>query len=222
MNRRNFLILPPLAAPVLLRTPLFAAAPSLPMPQQRISCFGRQWQVHEATDWKIENTAGTEVLSLNVPRPQEANPRAPIQYALLEQEPAGCFTLDVEVKGFAASTSLIVVYAWKDPLHFDYVHLSTDAAKTQPVHNGVFHVYGGDRVRISSDEGPASLADALRWTPVRIVYDASKGLVETWIDGRKHPSLRAADFSLGAGRVGLGSFFNTGSFRKFELQPGAC
>ena len=59
----------------------------------------------------------------------------------------------------------IIVYAWKDPLHFDYVHLSTDAAQEQPVHNGVFHVYGGDRVRISTDEGPRSLADALGGLP---------------------------------------------------------
>ena len=222
MNRRMFLSLPPLTAPLLLRVPLFAAAPSLPMPRQRIDCFGRHWLVQEAAEWKTEAAAGGEVLQLSVARPQEANPRAPVQYALLEHEPAGCFTLDVEVQGAAASASLIVVYAWKDPLHFNYVHLSTDSAREQPVHNGVFHVYGGDRVRISNDEGPRSLADALKWTPVRIVYDASRGLVETSIDGRKNPSLRAADFSLGAGRIGLGSFFNTGSFRKFELRAGAC
>ena len=222
MNRRMFLTLPPLAAPLLLRAPLFAAGPSLPLPRQRIDCFGRHWLVQAAAEWKTESAAGGEVLQLSVARPQEANPRAPVQYALLEQEPAGCFTLDVEVQGSAASTSLIIVYAWKDPLHFNYVHLSTDTAQEQPVHNGVFHVYGGARVRISNDEGPRSLADALKWTPVRIVYNASKGLVETSIDGRKNPSLRAADFSLGAGRIGLGSFFNTGSFRKFELRPGAC
>ena len=222
MNRRMFLSLPPLTAPLLLRVPLFAAAPSLPMPRQRIDCFGRHWRGQEAAEWKSEPAAGGEVLRLSVARPQEANPRAPVQYALLEHEPAGCFTLDVEVQGAAASASLIVVYAWKDPLHFNYVHLSTDSAREQPVHNGVFHVYGGDRVRISNDEGPRSLADALKWTPVRIVYDASRGLVETSIDGRKNPSLRAADFSLGAGRIGLGSFFNTGSFRKFELRAGAC
>jgi len=126
MNRRMFLTLPPLAAPLLLRAPLFAAGPSLPLPRQRIDCFGRHWLVQAAAEWKTESAAGGEVLQLSVARPQEANPRAPVQYALLEQEPAGCFTLDVEVQGSAASTSLIIVYAWKDPLHFNYVHLSTD------------------------------------------------------------------------------------------------
>ena len=101
MNRRMFLTLPPLAAPLLLRAPLFAAGPSLPLPRQRIDCFGRHWLVQAAAEWKTESAAGGEVLQLSVARPQEANPRAPVQYALLEQEPAGCFTLDVEVQGSA-------------------------------------------------------------------------------------------------------------------------
>jgi hypothetical protein len=144
--------------------------------------------VATAADWKTETAADGEVLHLNVPRPQEANPRAPVQYALLETEPLACFTLDVEVKSDIESVSLIVVYAWKDPLHFNYVHLSTDAARQQPVHNGVFHVYGGDRVRISNDEGPCALAHPTAWTHVRIVYDSPKHLVETWINGEINPS----------------------------------
>jgi len=222
MDRRTFLTLPPLAAPLLFAPRARGAEPSLPMQKQRLECFGKRWLVHEASEWRAGKGPDGEVLELKTARPQEANPRAPVQYALLDEEPAGCFTLDLEVKGGAAVSSLIIVYAWRDPTHFNYVHLSTDAARKQPVHNGVFHVYGGDRVRISNEEGPASFADALKWTPVRIVYNASTGLVETWIGGQKHPALRAADFSLGAGRIGLGSFFNTASFRRFALRRGAC
>jgi hypothetical protein len=211
----------PVVAPLGSQANLFAA-PSLPPHNERIRGFGHNWLVPTAADWKTETGADGEVLHLNVPRPQEANPRAPVQYALLEAKPVGCFTLDVEVKSDIESVSLIIVYAWKDPLHFDYVHLSTEDARKQPVHNGVFHVYGGDRVRISSDEGPCALAHPTAWTHVHIVYDSSKHLVETSINGEINPSLRAVDFSLGAGSIGLGSFFNTGSFRKFAMQPGAC
>lgn len=199
-----------------------SAAPTLPPHDERIRCFGHSWLVRTAADWKTETADGGDVLHLNVPRPQEANPRAPVQYALLETEPLGCFTLDVEVRSDIESVSLIVVYAWKDPIHFDYVHLSTDPARKQPVHNGVFHVYGGDRVRISNDDGVAALAPSTKWTSVHIAYDASTHLLETWIDHELNPSLRAADFSLGAGAIGLGSFFDKGSFRKFSLKPGAC
>jgi hypothetical protein len=211
----------PIAAPSFLPGRL-SAAPSLPTHNERIRCFGRDWLVTTAADWKTEVAADGEVLRLNVPRPQEANPRAPVQYALLDTDPLGCFTMDVDVRSDIESVSLIIVYAWKDPLHFNYVHLSTDAARQQPVHNGVFHVYGGDRVRISNDEGPCALAHPAAWTHVHIVYDSLKHLVETGINGEINPSLRAADFSLGAGSIGLGSFFNTGSFRKFVLRPGVC
>jgi len=226
MQRRTlFKTLAAFAAPLAAVPSLpgkLTAAPGLPSHDERIRCFGQTWLVPTAADWKAESTPQGDVLHLNVPRPQEANPRAPVQYALLESQPSGCFTLDVEVNSDIESTSLIIVYAWKDPIHFDYVHLSTDTARKQPVHNGIFHVYGGDRVRISNDEGVAALAPATKWTGVRIVYDASTHLVETWIDGQLNPSLRAVDFSLGAGAIGLGSFFNTGNFRKFSLKPGVC
>jgi hypothetical protein len=208
------------AAPALPRA--FAAQPALPMPAEHIRCFGKSWLVHSASEWDCDATGGSDVLNLLTARPQEANPRAPIQYALLESPAPPCFTLDLEVRSEFASASLIVVYAWKDPLHFNYVHLSTDTARKQPVHNGVFHVYGGDRVRISSDEGPAALAPATTWTKVRLAYDSSTHLVETWIDGQLNASLRGVDFSLGAGSVGLGSFFNTGSFQGFNLKSAPC
>ena len=222
MQRRSLLKAIPALAVTPVLTGKLSAAPSLPPHNERIQCFGHEWMVVTASDWKVEKTAGGDVLHLDVPRPQEADPRAPVQYALLKSEPLGCFTLAVEVRSDIKSVSMIIVYAWKDPVHFDYVHLSTDPAKVQPVHNGVFHVYGGDRVRISNDEGSPALANPSEWTHVRMVYDHSTHMLETWINGKPNPSLHAADFSLGAGAIGLGSFFNAGSFRKFSLRSGAC
>jgi hypothetical protein len=56
------------------------------------------------------------------------------------------------------------------------------------------------------------------WTHVRVTYDASQGRVQAWAGGQTSPSLIAVDLSLGAGRVGLGSFFGTASFRNFKLS----
>ena len=63
------------------------------------------------------------------------------------------------------------------------------------------HVYGGDRVRISSTEGLAGLA-AIEWTRVKVVYDATTGEAIAWVNGATSPSLRGIDLSLTAGRVG--------------------
>jgi hypothetical protein len=160
-----------------------------------------------------------EVLDLQVARPQAANPRRPFQYALAETAPLARFTMEVEVQRMPGKGSLILVYAWRDEAHYNYVHLSDDAAQKVDVHNGIFHCYGGDRVRISPVEGPGTLSTE-GWHKVTVRYDAANGLVECHVDGKTSPSLRGVDLSLGAGRVGLGSFFNTGRFRNFRLVQG--
>ena len=163
-----------------------------------------------------EGAFGDAELRLLTPRPQQANPRRPIQFALARTEPLARFTLEVEVKRSEPKGSLILVYAWQKDGYFNYVHLSDDAASQVEVHNGVFHCFGGDRVRISPLEGPGSLPTA-GWHAVRMEYDAASGFVQAWVEGRTSPSLKAVDLSLGAGRIGLGSFFNTASFRRFRL-----
>lgn len=207
MLRRAFVALP-------LTLPLSMALPSLAA--DRLEAFGLRWSVPLMADWTVTKDDGVETLNLITPRPKPDSPRKPFQYALAETAPLGRFTLECEARKQAPRGSLILVYAWRDPSHFNYVHLSDDTATEQPVHNGVFHVYGGDRVRISSDRGPCSLPTT-GWHQIRMTYDAATGLVETWHDGAANPSLRAVDLSLGAGQIGIGSFFNTGSFRNLKL-----
>jgi len=179
---------------------------------EKISVYGLQWQVISAADWKVE---GNE-LQLVTARPQQGNPRRPIQFALAETEPLAKFTIEMEVQRSKPKGSLILVYAWQKDGYFNYVHLSDDAASKVEVHNGIFHCYGGDRVRISPKDGAGTLIGE-DWHKVKVAYDASKGLVQAWVDGQTSASLKGVDLSLGAGRIGLGSFFNTGGFRNFKL-----
>ena len=207
MLRRSFVALP-------LTLPLSTALPSLAA--DWLEAFGLRWSLPVPADWTVTREDGMETLNLITPRPKADYPRRPTQYALAETEPLGRFTLECEARKQSPRGSLILVYAWRDSSHFNYVHLSDDTATEQPVHNGVFHVYGGERVRISGDRGPCSLPTT-GWHRIRMTYDAAAGLVETWHDGAANPSLRAVDLSLGAGRIGIGSFFNTGSFRNVKL-----
>ena len=105
--------------------------------EDSIAALGRRWSVPLAADWR-----GTEgVLDLLVKRPQE-KPRRPKQFALLEDGLYAAVTIEVEVK--RNETSLILVYAYQDDAHFNYVHLSVDDPAKVAAHNGVFHVFGGD------------------------------------------------------------------------------
>lgn len=175
-----------------------------------IEAFGMKWSVPNAKEWSFQNG----VLTMLAARPQE-NPRFPVQYALLSDKSYEQVTIECEVK--REGGSMILVYAWRDATHFNYAHLSVDSPEKQIVHNGIFHVYGGERVRISKAIGPGSLP-LREWTKVKLDYDAKSGRVDVLVDGKPYPSLVGVDLSLGAGKVGLGSFFETGEFRNVKIS----
>jgi hypothetical protein len=181
-----------------------------------IQMFGLRWTVPIAADWSVDGP----VLNLLVPRPS-TQPRRPTQFAIADTPDYITVTLEAEMKKEPAGarnrhTSLMIAYAYRDADHFNYAHLSVDSEEQQAVHNGIFHVYGGDRVRISPQEGPGTLLEE-KWYQVRLVYDGHKGDVQVFVDGKTSPSLHAVDLSLKAGKVGIGSFFDLGSFRNVKI-----
>jgi hypothetical protein len=177
-----------------------------------ISAFGKEWTVKQASDWSAENG----VLRLEVRgEPVAGQPRRPTKFAILNSEPFAKVTVEAEVK--RNGRSLIIVYAWQDENHYNYAHLSSDAAVKQNVHNGIFHVFGGERVRVSLLEGPPSF-DSMDWTPVKLVFDGDVGRCYVEVNGKRSPSLEAVDLSLRWGRVGLGSFNETGDFRNVKIR----
>lgn len=188
---------------------------------ETIEAFGMKWRVPILADWKVTSQNGVPVLELLVPRPS-LQPRRPSQYAVAETPDYVKLDLELEVRKEPAAarnrrTSLMFVYAWRDENHFNYAHISVDAAAQQPVHNGIFHVYGGERVRISSTEGPPTLGDE-SWHEVKLQYDGTKGEVRVWVNGKTSPSMHAVDLSLGPGKFGIGSFFDLGSFRNVRVS----
>ncbi|MBM3784429.1 MAG: DUF1080 domain-containing protein [Acidobacteria bacterium] len=190
---------------------LCLAAVALPA-DETITALGRKWSVPLAADWKADG--GT--LQLLVKRPQE-KPRRPKQFAILEDGPYTAFTLEVDVK--RDEKSLILVYAYQDDNHFDYVHLSVDDPAKVAVHNGVFHVYGGDRVRISPPEGGPGALPTTEWTRVKMTWDGKTGEVICSANGKTTGALRGIDLSLKHGKIGLGSFFETAQFRNLKITP---
>jgi hypothetical protein len=180
-----------------------------------LTVFSRVWSVPNAADWKLTSDSGSEVLRLLSSRGPLPGPRRPIQFALTELPSYDRLTLDADV--MPLGHSLLIVFAWRDEAHFDYAHLSTDPAAQQPFHNGIFHVYGGERVRISAEQGPPAFRENRRWYRVELTHDAVRGSVSVTVDGETVPALTAVDRSLGAGRAGFGSFDETGAFKNVSL-----
>ena len=181
-----------------------------------LQAFGYSWSVPQPSDWKIETIEGTSVLELLHARGPLPGPRRPIQFALAETQELKHVTIDLDARPL--QRSLIIVFAYRDPDHFDYAHLSIDAPAADPHHNGIFHVYGGERVRISSEEGPAAFSASQHWYHVRLTRDAQSGTVQVSVDGRAISSLYAIDVSLRGGKIGLGSFDETAEFKNVKLE----
>jgi hypothetical protein len=181
----------------------------------KLTVFGHEWTVPVASDWKIERADGVELLRLVEHRGPLPGPRRPIQFALAGVADYGLLTLEADVKPLGGS--LLIVFAYRDEAHFDYAHLSVDPGSKQPVHNGIFHVFGGERVRISSEQGPAAFAASARWYHISLMHDALAGTVRVTVDGEAVPALDAVDRSLGWGKCGFGSFDETGEFKIVKI-----
>ena len=190
---------------------LAACAVSVLFAADSLNVFGHTWSVGQASDWAIENG----VLRLRVSaEPPPGRPRRPTKIALLDSKPWSKVTIEGEMK--RNGRSLIFVYAWQDDTHYNYAHISSDDAVKQNVHNGMFHVFGGERVRISALDGPASFTTP-DWTPVKLVFDGESGHCYVEVNGKRNPSLDAVDLSLRWGKIGLGSFDETGDFRNMKI-----
>jgi hypothetical protein len=175
------------------------------------SFSGYHWTVDKPGDWAVDDGVLRLITSSEPPPGQ---PRRPTHFVLAETPSFRGVILEAEVK--RNQRSLILVYAWQDANHYDYVHISSDSALKQNVHNGVFHVFGGERVRISPLDGPAGLP-MREWTRVRLVFNGDTGRCYVEINGERNPSLEAVDLSLRHGRVGMGSFDETGEFRNIKI-----
>lgn len=194
---------------------IWAIVASVLVASDKIDVFDRSWVVPSAQDWKVTEDSGSPMLQLLVGREPAPGPRRPGQFALMEMTPVSQVTMEADVR--PTKRSLIIVYAYQDPAHFDYVHFSVDTAVKQAVHNGVFHVYGGERVRISARDGAAAFGSINRWFHIKVQWDGSTGEVRGFVDGQAVPALHAVDLSLTKGRVGIGSFDETGDFKNVKV-----
>jgi hypothetical protein len=188
-----------------------AACPAADM----VEAFGQKWSVAFGSDWKVDLEDGVPVLRLVHARAPEPGPTRPMQFALNEAPLTGRVRFEADVEPLGGS--LLLVFGYRDAAHFYYAHLSVDAAAQKPFHNGIFRVSGGPRERISGVDGPSAFAASGRWYRVSLNCDPAAGSVAVVVDGRPLPSLSVVDRGIGPGRVGIGSFDETASFRNVKI-----
>ena len=144
--------------------------------------------------------------------------RRPGALAILKTSALGDASIAVELRSDAPEDvlrrDLLLVAGWQSPTRFYYVHLS---AVRDDVHNGIFVVDEADRRRIDDRSDRPPLKDRA-WHTARLVRTASTGRLEVFVDGEATPIMTATDRSILSGRLGVGSFDDTGAFRGIHVQ----
>jgi len=144
--------------------------------------------------------------------------RRPAALAILKSEPVSRAVVELQVRSMAPvdvlQRDLQVVIGYQSPSRFYYVHL---AGLTDAVHNGIFVVADADRRRIDSGNGVPQLRDQA-WHDVRVEWNGQTGTIDVFVDGSSQPVLTASDRTLTEGRIGVGSFDDTGEFRRIRIR----
>ena len=144
--------------------------------------------------------------------------RRPAAIAILKGQPLSDLTFRLELKSTAPADlevrDVLLILGYQSPTQFYYVHISR---KTDPVHNGIFLVNNADRRRLDEPSPRAPLTDQ-NWHQARVERSATTGRIEVFFDADSKPFLSVVDRTLLSGRVGVGSFDETGEFRALEVM----
>ena len=143
--------------------------------------------------------------------------RSPTSIALLPHTDVADFVLEAEVLQTGREyghRDLCLFFAFQSAERYYYAHLAT--APDDHAHN-VFLVDRAPRTRVG--EIPArgvDWGDGV-WHRVRLERTSADGAIRVFFDGAPSAVLSASDATLPRGRVGLGSFDDTGRFRRIRV-----
>lgn len=172
------------------------------------------WQFPYQQDWVVRAEGQTHYLHMLRNR-EPLVPRRPQQFALLKGPNVGSFDFETRLRR-SKGHSLLIVFNYVDSLHFYYTHLSVDPGTKIDVHNGIFIVNGGPRYRIAGLKAAPALPDK-EWHTIRVHRNIDSGSIKVFVDGDSEPRFSVIDHTFNCGRVGVGSFDETGDFTDVQL-----
>ncbi len=176
------------------------------------------WTFTDPKAWRIaERDGGNHALEQFQASQYEPAVRSPLNIALVPKLDLSDFEINLRVKSTGRDyghRDLCFFFGHQDPSHFYYVHLGKQA---DPHANSIFLVNGEPRVSIAEKR-----TDGTPWTDewhdVRLVRRVSDGLIEVYFDDMKTPAMITHDTTFTHGRIGFGSFDDTGLFDDIEIR----
>ncbi len=180
-----------------------------------------EFEMSDATAWK-GTTGDHGELVLFGESQYKARVRSPYNIALLKDHIFGDFVLETDLAQSGREyghRDLCLFFGAKDATNFYYVHIASVADQNA---NNIFLVNDAPRTNIATkttegtDWGPTN-----SWHKVRIERNVSEGIsegnIKVFFDDMTNPIMEANDTHLDYGRIGFGSFDDTGRFDNIRI-----
>ncbi|MEC9096268.1 MAG: hypothetical protein VX776_06515 [Planctomycetota bacterium] len=195
-----------------------AAEPTLPIvATEDFSQSADNWEPKDPSAWKVVKQGSESFYSMFKDSSYKPEVRSPVNFALLKDISVSDFVLDVDMRSTQevyGHQDLCLFFGYQDASHFYYVHLGREADAHA---NSIFLVNGEPRVSIAQTRTDGTNWSK-KWHHVRIKRDIEKGTIEVFFDDMKKPVMTTTDKHFVHGRVGIGSFDDTGDFDNFQLR----
>jgi hypothetical protein len=179
----------------------------------------KNWDFTDRSAWRIARAGDPHKGVLDQFRESQYQTpvRSPLNIALVRGIDPADFVLDVNVRSTGRDyghRDLCLFFGHQDASHFYYVHLGK---KADAAANSIFLVDGKARVSIAEKRTKGTLwTDG--WHHVRVVRRNKDGLIEVYFDVLTKPAMIAHDGTFTHGRLGLGSFDDTGMFDDLRIR----
>ena len=176
------------------------------------------WEFTDKSAWRITRLDDDHKRVLDQFRESTYQPavRSPLNIALVQGHDLADFVLDLKVRSTGRDyghRDLCLFFGHQDPSHFYYVHLGKQADAAA---NSIFLVNGKPRFSIAEQRTKGTpWTDG--WHHVRIVRTIKDGLIQVYFDDMKTPTMTAHDKTFSHGRLGVGSFDDTGLFDEIRI-----
>lgn len=176
------------------------------------------WTFTDRAAWRVvEGGPSGPFLEQFQPSRYEPSVRSPLNIALLPELDVADLDLKLKVRSTARDyghRDLCLFFGYQDPSHFYYAHLGKEA---DPHAHSIFLVDGKPRVSIAEDRTQGTpWTDG--WHTVRIVRKVADGLIQVYFDDVDTPIMTAHDKTFTHGRLGVGSFDDTGQFDAIQVR----
>ncbi len=191
---------------------LLALAADTPLFTDDFAKGALRWEPTDPKAWKVIDTKDGKAFSQHAQSKYKPPHRSPLNIALVKDLVVGGFVLEAKCRSTVKDyghRDLCVFFGHQGPDRFYYVHL---AKKADDRANQVFVVNKADRKKISktSTDGTA-WTDG--WHDIKVVRKGAS--IEVFFDGKK--VMTAEDDTFKWGRVGVGSFDDTGDWRDVKV-----